>query len=160
MPSMRRSRRAGIAAAEAMVMRERDTRRVDGEEADARRLRVGGQQARKNIGGVRRRKAAARETGGDNIGRRVDAIFPGSVLAGDPAAEHNQIYEPPSLSIRIANNPHYPIHITNIDFSYTLFVRMQMQVYCNIHPIISEHCMYSTNMHLTALLCFFRLSLR
>jgi hypothetical protein len=94
---MRRSRRTGIVAAEAMVTRERGAQRVDGDEVEAMRLRISGQQARKSIGGVRRRKAVARETGGDNIGRRVDTIFQAPFYR--VALGYNQIHEPRSLSI-------------------------------------------------------------
>jgi hypothetical protein len=98
---MRRPRRAGVAT-EDMVARERGAGGVDGEDAGARRLRRSRQWERKGAGRARsRRKAAARETGGDKIGRRVDAIFSGSLQADDPATSDKS-------TIKYTNHAHCP----------------------------------------------------
>lgn len=88
MPSMRRSRRPRAAQAagdEGMVARERRLEGWLGEkEVEARRRRRRGGGVGKGFGGARRRrKAAARETGGDKVGRRVAAMRV-SVLASQP----------------------------------------------------------------------------
>jgi hypothetical protein len=106
-----------------MVARERGAGGVDGEDAGARRLRRSRQWERKGAGRARsRRKAAARETGGDKIGRRVDAIFSGSLLAGDPATQMGaQSNTRTTLIVQHrANNPHYPIHIEKLSISVIL----------------------------------------